>query len=70
MKREDIPRREEISIIWSWEDIQTHDESLSKIDCERILYLMEKNHDCNVGINWDVIDNWIYFYKKKYGEMK
>jgi hypothetical protein len=24
-----------------------------------VLRLIEKNHDCEVGINWDVIDSWV-----------
>lgn len=28
-------------------------------EAREILRLMEKYHDCSIGINWDVIDNWI-----------
>ena len=28
-----------------------------------VLRLMDKNHDANIGINWDVIDHWIDYVK-------
>jgi hypothetical protein len=51
---------------WHIDDIQSfHDydeddpERLSDDEAREVLRLMEKYHNCEVGINWDVIDNWI-----------
>ena len=32
---------------------------LSEDEAREVLRLMIKEHDCEVGINWDVIDAWI-----------
>jgi hypothetical protein len=52
---------------WHIEDIHdkangwTLDESkaISDEEAREVLRLMDKYHDCEVGINWDVIENWI-----------
>ena len=60
---------------WHISDIHTQanivegidsDESEEITDCEarEVLRLMDKYHDCEVGINWDVIDSWIDHVKE------
>ena len=48
---------------WHIDDVATQAESqgetLTEEECREVLRLMEKYHNCEVGINWDVIDNWI-----------
>lgn len=51
--------KEEITICWHWTDIQDQRESLTKEQCCQVLQQLELNHDCNIGINWDVINNEI-----------
>ena len=34
-------------------------ENLSKEECRDVLAMVNRKHDCNIGINWDVIDYWI-----------
>lgn len=52
---------DEISIVWSIEDIKERDdqELLSEDDCREILDAMKRTHDANIGINWEVIDIYI-----------
>ena len=51
--------KEELIIKWHWTDIREHADDrgikLSKEQCSDILLLLERRHDCEVGINWDVI---------------
>jgi hypothetical protein len=58
---------------WHISDIhsQANEESddspleLSDEEAREVLRLMDKYHDCGVGINWDVIDSWIDHVKQK-----
>jgi len=40
-------------------------EQLTYEDARKVLRLMDKYHDCEVGICWDVIDGWIEEVKQK-----
>jgi hypothetical protein len=52
---------------WHIDDIIQQDDGaedephsdLTEDEAREVLRLMIKEHDCEVGINWDVIDNWI-----------
>jgi len=51
---------DEFTIVWTSRDIIDHaqqgmDITLSIKDARDVLQLLEHNHDCNHGINWDVI---------------
>ncbi len=51
---------DEFKIVWTSRDIIDHaqqgmDITLSVKDARDVLQLLEHNHDCNHGINWDVI---------------
>lgn len=37
------------------DDVKSVDASLSDDQCREVLRLLKKNHDANIGINWDVI---------------
>ena len=41
------------------EQAENNGEQLTTGQAREVLRLIEKNHDCEVGINWDVIDNWV-----------
>jgi hypothetical protein len=43
---------------WSGDEGDQSDE-ITDEEAQEVLRLMEKYHNCDVGINWDVIDNWI-----------
>ena len=45
-----------------FDDDDAHD--LTDEEAQEVLRLMSKYHDCEVGINWDVIDSWIDHVKK------
>lgn len=47
---------QEISIVWSIEDVLDVRPLLSKEQASVILQHLKKNHDANIGINWDVIE--------------
>jgi len=52
-----------MSIWWHTEDVQNHARDcnikISEGEARVILDLAQDNHDCNVGINWDVLSYWI-----------
>jgi len=60
----------EISVSWHIEDVKHQDSSLSDDDARKILEMVEANHDCNVGINWEVIDAAIDDYKQRKEQSK
>ena len=43
------------------EQAENSGEQLTYEEAREVLRLIEKNHDCEVGINWDVIDGWVDF---------
>ena len=61
-----------VSEWWHIDDIIEQDDGaedephsdLSPEEAREVLRLMIKEHDCEVGINWDVIDGWIDHVKK------
>ena len=42
---------------------QDESKAISDEEAREVLRLMIKEHDCEVGINWDVIDSWINHVK-------
>lgn len=52
--------RERIAVSWSVDDVigraEDRDIKLTEDQALDILSLLESKHDCNIGINWDVID--------------
>lgn len=57
-----------ISITWHIDDVLTQAENdgvnLTEKDAKTILKQIQKNHDANIGINWDVISQAIQQFKK------
>ncbi|CEG59308.1 hypothetical protein [Legionella fallonii] len=47
---------QEISIVWSIEDVLDVRPLLSKEQASIVLQHLKKNHDATIGINWDVIE--------------
>jgi hypothetical protein len=43
------------------EQAENNGEQLTIEEARKVLQLIDKNHDCEVGINWDVIDGWVDF---------
>jgi len=65
---------------WHISDVHSHANILEGIDSDEadeitdaeareVLRLMDKYHDCEVGINWDVIEAWIEDVKHKRKEV-
>lgn len=48
---------------WHIDDVQAQAENMGEVlteqECRDVLTLVMRKHDCNIGINWDVIDYWI-----------
>jgi len=48
---------------WHIDDIieqaENNGEQVTEYEAREVLRLMSKYHDCEIGINWDVIDNWV-----------
>lgn len=49
----------EISIVWTIEDVKTVYETLTNEQAREVLRLCESEHDADVGINWGVIEYWV-----------
>jgi hypothetical protein len=54
---------DEISITWSYEDVQQQDPTLTDDEARQVLKLMKDGHDATIGINWETIDAWIDYFK-------
>jgi hypothetical protein len=52
-----------ISIVWSKGDViqraEENDIIISDDNAKEVLRLLESEHDCNIGITWDLIDYYI-----------
>jgi hypothetical protein len=58
-----------ITITWSKDDViqrakESYDLTLTDDEAREILRQIVSSHDCNIGINWDVLDYHINFYMK------
>ena len=58
-------KRYSISISWNIEDILSLDSSLSRDECVQVLNMALKNHDSNIGINWEFLTDCITQFKQK-----
>jgi hypothetical protein len=41
------------------EQAENHGEQLTEKEAREVLRLLSKYQNCEVGINWDVIDSWV-----------
>ena len=52
-----------VSEWWHIDDVQAQAENMGEVlteqECRDVLAMVMRKHDCNIGINWDVIDYWI-----------
>lgn len=53
----------EIAIIWNTEDVKRIDQDLTDDQAWEVLKNIEKDHDCNTGITWQVIENEVSLFK-------
>ena len=44
---------DEITITWSYEDVQEQDSTLTDDEARQILQLIKRKHDANIGENWE-----------------
>ena len=56
---------DEIAVKWNIDDIKSRDNSLTDDECRNVLVSLKSDHDATIGINWDVIDETIYWEKRK-----
>ena len=56
-------KQDQISIIWCVDDViwqaKERGIKIGKKQAREVLQLLERKHDANIGINWDVIDYYI-----------
>jgi hypothetical protein len=45
-----------LASFWSIEDVKEVADHLSDDECREVLKRVEKNHNAEVGINWDVLE--------------
>lgn len=52
-----------VSEWWHIDDVacqaESMGETLTEEECQEVLRRMMRKHDCNIGINWEVIEWWI-----------
>jgi hypothetical protein len=53
---------------WGGDEGDEADE-ITDEEAREVLRLMDKYHDCDVGLNWDVIDSWIDHVKENRKEV-
>ena len=51
-----LAERKQIAAIWGIEDVQEIRCDLDEDQCWDVLKQCEKQHDCNYGITWDLIE--------------
>ena len=51
--------KDQIAIIWNIDDVKGRAPDLTDDECRQVLELVERKHDANIGVNWDVLDYWI-----------
>ena len=57
---------DEIAIVWSISDVMEECKWLTKEQAYDILRHLDKEHDANVGVNWDTIYYWAeYLYPQE-----
>ena len=59
-----------IALIWTIDDVQAVDSSISDDEARAILQMIYRNHDANIGINWEVIEYYINEYKENNHELQ
>lgn len=55
-----------IEISWHIDDVKSLDESLTDAEAREILNIAKHEHDATIGINWDVLQCHINYYKENY----
>lgn len=64
---DEIRQRKYALSVWQVDDILYHardmDEPLYKHEAEDLISIIDNDHDCNVGISWDVISCHIDMYR-------
>jgi hypothetical protein len=48
---------EQISIKWHLDDVLSVRPNLTKIQASQVLEYLDRKHDANIGVNWEVIEN-------------
>lgn len=48
-----------IEIRWFIDDVKMIDDSLTYDQCKKVLEIAKRNHDANIGINFEVLQNII-----------
>lgn len=56
-------RQGSISIVWGLEDIEVRAKEngylLKEGEAQKVLDMLKEKHDCNIGITWEVIDDYL-----------
>jgi hypothetical protein len=50
--------KEQIYIVWSVTDVMSQCPRLNEEQALEVLRMAKSKHDCNVGINWEVLEHW------------
>lgn len=60
-----ISQQGSISIVWGLEDIEDRAKDngylLKEGEAQKVLDMLKDKHDCNIGITWDVIDDYLSY---------
>ena len=66
--KESIINDKAIASIWSTQDVESVDDELTDDEKKEVLYLTERYHNAEVGINWEVLQVHIWDVKQKRGK--
>jgi hypothetical protein len=55
-RRQAMPLIKQISIKWHIDDVLSVRPNLTKAQASEVLQHLQRNHDANIGINWEVIE--------------
>ena len=55
----DFDKNSQIAIVWSVEDVQGEDDTLTEEEAMCVLQRMKDRHDCNHGISWNTMSYYI-----------
>ena len=74
-RKHTLEELDECIIVWSVEDVlevgKEKNVEIPRRACKHILWLMKKNHDAEIGITWETIEQYVNDYKNKnFGQTK
>ena len=55
-----------VEFVWSVEDVWEIDSTLHHQEARVILGMAKDGHDASIGMNWEVLEHWVDYFKSEY----